>query len=522
MKLPSSLVSFCLASIVLATCAGDRTFAQSDLADVIERCEQSVIRIDVQGLAGASIGSGYIVSTDGVFVTNVHVMAGATKASAVFPNGKRYEIKGTYHIDPARDICVGKIEGEFDPIELSGALPRKGDVVVALGCPHGLEFSATRGIVSAIRDDESARKMLGRPQLKGTWVQVDAAISGGNSGGPLINSEGKVVAMSTLGSASAEAQNLNFGISIDDIRAAIQQAKSANLKPLRDAVGKIDMEEVSPESGALVERTPVPVEAFESYLERGKEQYSDFFRTIRKTTREEEKILDLMEKGEPFIPGNSPGHLEMLVVKRRYNDLYYFRDQRTMTRRIADQKRKINRLSSLKDELKREMDAKSLFTVLWEFGPRLDTRSVNEVGFMEGATVLRALTDHDVIVMYEEQPYMMWAKSTAGYSPGESVPPGPVFVAGTKTVVGPDGPMSVTILNAVTETELRQAVFGTEGNVAIMKDFRTWTDNTGTYKVEAVVEKLTDDAVILKKRDGQTITVPFKRLSEQDLLLLGK
>lgn len=169
--------------------------AQDNLADVISRGERSVVRIDVSGPQGNSIGSGFIVAADGMLVTNVHVMSGASSAVAVFGDGRKYPIKGTYIVDAPRDICVAKIDGTNLPvIPMAPAIPRKGDQVVALGCPQGLSFSATRGIVSAIRLRDEFRGMVGRPKAEGTWIQVDAAISGGNSGGPLINSLGQVVA----------------------------------------------------------------------------------------------------------------------------------------------------------------------------------------------------------------------------------------------------------------------------------------------------------------------------------------
>jgi S1-C subfamily serine protease len=133
-------------------------FAQEDLTDVISRGERSVIRIDVSGPRGNSIGSGFIVSADGMLVTNVHVMSGASSATAVFEDGRKYPIKATYIVDAPRDICVAKIDAINLPVlPVAAELPRKGEQVVALGCPHGLSFSATRGIVSAIRQRDEFR-----------------------------------------------------------------------------------------------------------------------------------------------------------------------------------------------------------------------------------------------------------------------------------------------------------------------------------------------------------------------------
>ena len=239
--MPARLVRLsCLFAIV--TQVAVVSFAQ-DLASVIEECEKSVVRIEVKGLDGDSQGSGFVVSEDGLLVTNVHVLAGATKAGATFPNGQQNEIIGTYHIDEARDICIAQLSSAATvPIRLADSLPRKGEKVTALGSPMGLSFTVTTGIVSAIR--ENFANDIGDESAKGTWVQVDAALSPGNSGGPLINSRGEVVAMSTRASFG-RAQNLNFGISIADIKAAIQKAKSAPLKSLADGVQKVKMHDVA-------------------------------------------------------------------------------------------------------------------------------------------------------------------------------------------------------------------------------------------------------------------------------------
>ena len=182
------------------------------------------MRIEAEGNRGRGIGSGFLADSAGTLVTNTHVLAGAHKAVAVFPNGQQHEIKGTLLFDAAYDICIAKIDGtSFEFLPLAAELPRKGERVTALGSPKGLSFTATTGIISAVRSAEELGADIGRPEIRGTWIQVDAALSGGNSGGPLINDRGEVVAMSTLASQGS-AQNLNFGISVNDIRAGVNNA----------------------------------------------------------------------------------------------------------------------------------------------------------------------------------------------------------------------------------------------------------------------------------------------------------
>ena len=491
--------------------------AQDDLADVIDRCERSVIRIEVQTAQGGSLGSGFVVESDGLFVTNVHVLAGATKAVAYFRDGKAYEIKGTYVVDQARDICIAKFEAKDLPvISLAENLPRKGQQVVALGSPQGLSFSATRGIVSAIRTQEEARRQLGDKNREGTWVQVDAALSGGNSGGPLINTSGDVVAMSTLASQGA-AQNLNFGISISDIKAKIDLAKRSKLVSLPDSVGKIDVEEASPKSGALIARGDIPASALEKYMSKGREDYTDLFRAMRKETSSAISLLKTMKKGETYIPGGGRNY-EVIVEKRRGTDKYYFRNESVKRREISRQEELVDRLQEAKEKIKQKPDDESLFTLLMVAGPRLDTRRKSEIGFMRDGVVLHAYNDHDVLVVYDDAPYLMWVKSTAGLSAGEKIQPCPVYVAGTRTVQIPGkGTQSVTILSSVTETEVREAVFGKSAvSVPDAGGFRTWTDRSGKFSVEAKFVRIDGSFVILERRDGKTIKVPLDKLSKED------
>ncbi len=270
--------------------------AQDDFADVVERCEKSVVRIDVKSKDGGGQGSGFVIAKN-IIATNVHVMMGAQEATARFSDGKQVKIVGTVRIDTSRDICLARIEGEgidsLPTLPLSGATPRKGETVFALGTPIGLDFTVTKGVVSAIRDGKGITDMLGSESVqgeehRGTWVQVDVALSPGNSGGPVINSAGQVVAMSTL--ASRTAQNLNFGISAQDI-AQMLTTVSANapVTPLAAGVGTIESKEGSRRGGrgegggggeSVVDTPAVPKSAIEEYVSTGKSEFKSLKRGL--------------------------------------------------------------------------------------------------------------------------------------------------------------------------------------------------------------------------------------------------
>jgi serine protease Do len=155
-----------------------------------------------------SLGSGVIMSEDGVVLTNNHVVEGATKIVVTLSDGRTFEAKviGT---DPKSDVAVIRLDTKGLPaIEVGNSSQlRTGDVVLAIGNPFGVGQTVTRGIVSA----------LGRTNVHITdyedFIQTDAAINPGNSGGALITTDGKLVGVNTaILSRSGGSQGIGFAI----------------------------------------------------------------------------------------------------------------------------------------------------------------------------------------------------------------------------------------------------------------------------------------------------------------------
>lgn len=183
--------------------------------------EKSVVRIHVDGEYGGSTGSGFVVDTEGTLVTNYHVLEGARSAEVEFNTGDRAKITGYWKLDDVRDLAIVHIDlpvEKLTPLPIAEQLPRKGEQVAAFGAPLGLSFTASEGIVSAIRNAEEIS------HVEGTYVQTTAPISPGNSGGPLVNLRGEVVGVNSFKVASGE--NLNFSISCVDIREVLSQRAS--------------------------------------------------------------------------------------------------------------------------------------------------------------------------------------------------------------------------------------------------------------------------------------------------------
>lgn len=197
-----------------------------DLPDLIALVEPSVVRINSITPEGGGTGSGFVVDYEGTIVTNYHVMEGATRAQVEFADGTTAPVTGFRFLLSEKDIAIIDIDlpsEKLKPVAIADVLPQKGISVAAFGAPHGLSFTASDGIVSALRKAEDMLENLGA-QVQGDWVQTTTPISPGNSGGPLVNMYGAVVGMNTMGRRSG--QNLNFAISCVDIKAAVAAAPS--------------------------------------------------------------------------------------------------------------------------------------------------------------------------------------------------------------------------------------------------------------------------------------------------------
>jgi S1-C subfamily serine protease len=216
-----------------------------DLPDLIAQVEQSVVRINVRVAGGASQGSGFVADTDGTVVTNYHVMEEAVSANVQFVDGTTAPVIGIRLTKPQHDICLIKIDlpkEKLHALSLAADLPRKGAAALAFGAPEGLSFSASQGIISAVRSTKEMAEELGI-RVEGTWLQTDCSISHGSSGGPLTDRMGRVLGINTLG--HAHGQNLNFAVSALDIAAALKEApdtfksfKLADLKPVQKGIDR--------------------------------------------------------------------------------------------------------------------------------------------------------------------------------------------------------------------------------------------------------------------------------------------
>jgi serine protease Do len=165
------------------------------------------------------LGSGVIFDNQGDILTNNHVVEGATSLSVQFADGT--QVDGTLvGRDPSQDIAVVKIDAAKAPAIATlgdSNTVKPGQPVVALGSPETLANTVTAGIVSGLNRQIDTYSGL---------IQTDAAINPGNSGGPLVNAQGQVIGLNTLGLASQGDQGLNFAIPINTAKQAAQTLMS--------------------------------------------------------------------------------------------------------------------------------------------------------------------------------------------------------------------------------------------------------------------------------------------------------
>ncbi len=179
-----------------------------DFSGIVQDAVKSVVTVRTD----IAQGTGFIITDDGYIVTNAHVLEGASTVS-ITTYGQRQNIKADFiGYDADLDIALLKISGTYTPLELGNSNNiHVGEKVIAIGNPLGLQFSVSQGIVSAVH----------RPGPNGieAYIQTDAALNPGNSGGPLIDKNGDAIGINNFKVSSGE--SLGFALESNYIKKAV-------------------------------------------------------------------------------------------------------------------------------------------------------------------------------------------------------------------------------------------------------------------------------------------------------------
>jgi len=187
----------------------------ADFSGVIEQTVDSVVTIQTN----AAQGTGFIITSNGYIVTNAHVLSGARYGNAITSDRQTIPME-LLGYSTNLDVALLKIQGNYQPLEFETSdKVQIGEKVIAIGNPLGLQFSVSEGIISAINREGA--------NGENAYIQTDAALNPGNSGGPLINKQGKVIGINNFKVSGGE--SLGFALESNYIKDVVNSIAQQNL-----------------------------------------------------------------------------------------------------------------------------------------------------------------------------------------------------------------------------------------------------------------------------------------------------
>jgi putative serine protease PepD len=229
----------------------DRIVRTGDMATILKTAIPAVVAIVDDGGpdSGGAAGTGFVISSDGVIVTNNHVVEGAHQIQAVFSDGTKRDATVLGRNAPS-DLAVVKVDASnLATIALGDSNQvQVGDDVVAIGNALALQggLTVTRGIISGLHREVGTNTGSALEDV----LQTDAAINPGNSGGPLVDAQGRVIGINTAIADPGSAQNVGFAIPISNAKAIIDQLRQGR-QPALLGVKTIDVDQAKVNGASL-------------------------------------------------------------------------------------------------------------------------------------------------------------------------------------------------------------------------------------------------------------------------------
>lgn len=188
---------------------------------LVQKVEKSVFLVDAKNTFGSKVGSGsgFFIHKTGIGVSNYHVFEPGQKWYIKTFDGKYLRVTKILKKSKKYDFVIFKVENRnninFPVLRFAKNTPEKGDEIFVVGNPKGIESTLTKGVVSSLRGDINSRSA--NEFLKGdVYIQIDAAISSGSSGSPVMNMKGQVVGIATAKIMNCE--NCNFAVNIKKLK----------------------------------------------------------------------------------------------------------------------------------------------------------------------------------------------------------------------------------------------------------------------------------------------------------------
>jgi serine protease Do len=236
----------CLTLLCLCCCAAvahaepEAAPAEKTAQQLADELKPSVVVITMQGRDGQQqgLGTGFVISADGLIATNLHVIGEARPIRVQTADGKELPVSAVHASDRALDLAIVKVEADnLSALPLADSSAAKaGQSVVAIGNPHGLKHSIVHGVISGTREIDS-RKML----------QLAIPVEPGNSGGPVVDMAGRVVGIMTLKAQLTE--NLGFAIESNALKPLLEKPNTVPMSRWLK-IGTLDANRWTPLFGA--------------------------------------------------------------------------------------------------------------------------------------------------------------------------------------------------------------------------------------------------------------------------------